>query len=127
MPRPVFIAPPSNCLRLQYSEMCTHSISILFHKYISVKHFSGTFFMYFTPGHYLFQHPGDVNWGWLKPILRLIEKQNICCILLALEFGFLTLHLICAIFRSARTSWITFVRPFVRSSARKIWISCIAL
>ena len=31
------------------------------------------------------------------------------------------------IFRSARTSWITFVRPFVRPSARKIWISCIAL
>ena len=48
MPRPVFIAPPSNCLRLQYT-MCTHSILILFHKYISVKHFSGTFFHVFYP------------------------------------------------------------------------------
>ena len=35
------------------------------------------------------------------------------------------------VFRSARTSWITFVspsvRPFARPSARKIWISCISL
>ena len=30
-------------------------------------------------------------------------------------------------FRSARTSWITFVLSSARPSARKIWISCIAL
>ena len=31
------------------------------------------------------------------------------------------------LFRSARTSWITFVSSPVRPWARKIWISCIAL
>ena len=36
-------------------------------------------------------------------------------------------HCIClyhSLFRSARTSWITFVRPPARPWARKIWISC---
>ena len=33
----------------------------------------------------------------------------------------------CLIFRSARTSWITFVSSSVRPWAQKIWISCIAL
>ena len=32
-----------------------------------------------------------------------------------------------SLFRSARTSWITFVSPSARPWAQKIWISCIAL
>ena len=125
MPRPVFIAPPSNCLILQYSEMCTHSILILFHKYISVKHFSGTFFDEFYPWTLSLPPPWRCELGLAETNIAFVREAE--HILYLLEFGFLTLHLICAIFRSARTSWITFVRPPARPCARKIWISCIAL